>query len=187
MRVVLDACVLVPTVLREMLLGVAAAGLFTPLWSPRIIGEWTRAVARQGEGPGAVAEAEAAALLARWPGSMVPEPTALSPEVTAALDATTFPDPADRHVIEAAVAGRATLIVTRNIRDFPPALLARFGLSAQHPDPFLLAMWRERPDAVAAVAKDVLAHWQRLSGEEIGLRALMKRAGLPRLGKALSS
>ncbi|RMH40023.1 MAG: PIN domain-containing protein, partial [Alphaproteobacteria bacterium] len=63
----------------------------------------------------------------------------------------------------------------------------RFGLSVQHPDPFLLAMWKEDPEAVRAVAEGVLAHWQRLSGETIDLRSLLKRAGLPRLGKALAS
>ena len=40
MRVLIDACVLYPTVMREVVLGVAAQGLFTPRWSPRILEEW---------------------------------------------------------------------------------------------------------------------------------------------------
>ena len=32
MKVLLDACVLYPTVMREMLLGVAAEGLFEVVW-----------------------------------------------------------------------------------------------------------------------------------------------------------
>jgi len=43
MRVVLDACVLYPPVLREILLGAASAGLYDPLWSERILEEWARA------------------------------------------------------------------------------------------------------------------------------------------------
>ena len=36
MRVLLDACVLFPTVMREVLLGAAAEGAFVPMWSERI-------------------------------------------------------------------------------------------------------------------------------------------------------
>ena len=31
-KILLDACVLYPTVLREILIGVAARGLYRPLW-----------------------------------------------------------------------------------------------------------------------------------------------------------
>jgi len=45
MKVLLDTCVIYPTVMRQMILGVAGAGAFTPLWSERIIGEWLHAAA----------------------------------------------------------------------------------------------------------------------------------------------
>ena len=32
MKVLIDACVLYPTVMRELVLGAAGQGLFTPLW-----------------------------------------------------------------------------------------------------------------------------------------------------------
>ena len=48
MRVLLDACTLYPTVMREILIGVARAGYYTPLWSDRILEEWARAAARFG-------------------------------------------------------------------------------------------------------------------------------------------
>ena len=51
MKAVLDACVLYPTVLREILIGVADAGLYTPVWSPRILAEWRHAAARLGADP----------------------------------------------------------------------------------------------------------------------------------------
>ncbi|MEY3307771.1 MAG: hypothetical protein RLZZ413_1809, partial [Pseudomonadota bacterium] len=50
MKIVLDACVLYPTVLREILIGVARAGLYTPLWSDRILEEWARATRKLGVG-----------------------------------------------------------------------------------------------------------------------------------------
>lgn len=48
MKIFLDACVLFPTVTREMLLGVARAGVFEPQWSPRVLEEWARAALKIG-------------------------------------------------------------------------------------------------------------------------------------------
>ena len=45
MRAVLDANVLFPTILREILTDLAQAGLYHALWSDRILEEWHRAAA----------------------------------------------------------------------------------------------------------------------------------------------
>jgi hypothetical protein len=39
-------------------------------------------------------------------------------------------DPKDRHVLAAAVRGRADVIVTSNVRDFPPAACEPYGGAA---------------------------------------------------------
>lgn len=41
-QVVLDACVLYPAPLRDVLLSVASIGCFSPYWSDLINDEWTR-------------------------------------------------------------------------------------------------------------------------------------------------
>lgn len=46
--------------------------------------------------------------------------------------------PKDRHVVAAAIRGRATIIVTRNLKDFPGSALDKYDIAAQHPDAFLL-------------------------------------------------
>jgi len=43
MKILLDACVLFPTILREILLAAAEETQFEPLWSARILEEWARA------------------------------------------------------------------------------------------------------------------------------------------------
>ncbi len=48
-----------------------------------------------------------------------------------------LPDAGDRHVLAAAIVGRADVIVTFNQKDFPVRYLAQFGLECQHPDEFL--------------------------------------------------
>ena len=55
MKIVLDACVLYPDVMRRLLIAAAKAELFTPVWSARILEEWARAAARSGP----LAEAQA--------------------------------------------------------------------------------------------------------------------------------
>ncbi|MCB2129718.1 MAG: PIN domain-containing protein [Rhodobacteraceae bacterium] len=179
-RAVLDACVLFPTVLREVLTGVAAAGLYTPLWSERILEEWARATAKLGPGAEIVARGEIVALAAAFPkASVAPQP---------ALESRLWlPDPADIHVLASAIAGHADLIVTFNAADFPRGTLAEEGLERMDPDQFLLALWRGHPGQVAGVVEAVRDKAETLSGQAQPLRALMKRARLPRLGKALAA
>ena len=48
-----------------------------------------------------------------------------------------LPDDNDRHILGAAIVGRCDVNVTANLKDFPEAVLAPFGIGAQHPDEFL--------------------------------------------------
>jgi hypothetical protein len=49
-----------------------------------------------------------------------------------------IPDEGDRHVLAAAIAGRAHVIVTNNVKDFPPAYLAQFDILCHSADDFLI-------------------------------------------------
>lgn len=179
MKALLDACVLYPTVLREVLIGAARAGLYTPLWSDRILEEWARAVVKLGPGAELVARGEIAALRAAFPAACVARHDGLAARLW-------LPDPADVHVLAAAIAGGADVIVTFNAADFPRGVLAEEGIAREDPDRFLLGLWQAAPEAVAGVVEHVRAEAERLSGEPLPLRALLKRAKLPRLGKALA-
>ena len=177
MRAVLDANVLFPTILREILTDLAGAGLFMPLWSPRILTEWRHAAGRLGSDQDAVAGAEIALLRDRFPAAEMPD------DGIRAIDLH-FPDPADRHVAETALAGAATLIVTANLRDFPQTLMTDLGLRAIHPDAFLLDLFRADPVAVRAAvtkARDKAA----AMGGDMTVAEMLKRSRLPRLAKTL--
>lgn len=168
-----------PTVMRQMLLGAAGAGAFTPLWSKRITDEWQRAAQKLGDAGVAQAASEAALMRMDWPGAEVTWPPSLETRLW-------LPDPADTHVLAAAIAGSADIIVTLNAKDFPRQILAEEGLSRTDPDALLHGIWRAQPDVMETVAADVLAEARRLGGTDWTLRALLKKARLPRLAKALT-
>ena len=179
MKVLLDTCVIYPTVMREVLLGVARAGVFTPLWSARILEEWARAARKLGPGGETQARGEIAMLRAAWPKAEVHWKPSLE-------DRLWLPDAADTHVLAAAIAGSADLILTLNAQDFPRNVLAEEGLARQDPDGFLMGIWQAQPELVAGVVEQVRQEAERLSGEAWEVRKLMKKAKLPRLGKALA-
>lgn len=166
MRILLDACLLVPPVLREILIETAAAGAFVPLWSPRILDEWAHAAERL-SGGGAQARIEAALLNDRFRGALILAPLADIPPLR---------DPGDTHVLAAAISGGAARIMTRNIRDFPLRRLAEYGIDRSDPDEFLCSL---APDIITPI----VLHAKGPSPEP--LRGFLKRAGLPRLGKRL--
>lgn len=179
MKVVLDTCVLFPTVMRELLLGAASTGAFEPMWSARILEEWARAARKLGPAGEAQARGEVAQIRTAWPRAEITWPRSLEARLW-------LPDPADVHVLAAAIAGSADVIVTMNAADFPRGVLAEEGLSRADPDSFLLGLWQADPERVSPVCGAVLAQARRLSGEDWQMRALLKKARLPRLGKALA-
>lgn len=171
---------LYPTVLRQILLGVAGAGLFEPLWSPRILEEWARATIKLGPGAEEIARAEIAAMTAEWPRASV------RPR-DGDLARLHLPDPDDVHVLAAAIAGSADILLTVNARDFPRHTLSEEGLERRDPDQLLVALFQDDATAVRRAVRAVHANAQRLSGEALGLKPLLKRVRLPRLAKAMEA
>ncbi|WP_299674880.1 RSP_2648 family PIN domain-containing protein [uncultured Roseobacter sp.] len=179
MKITIDACVLYPTVMREMVLGVAATGVFQPVWSARILEEWARAARKLGPEGEAQARAEIAILRRDWPASEAPA----APHLDARL---WLPDANDIHVLATAVSTSSDAIMTLNAKDFPKNVLAEEGLERIDPDGYLHRLWCAEPHAITQVAHAVRAEAERLSGETWELRALLKKARLPRLAKAVS-
>ncbi len=179
MKVLLDACVLYPTVMREVLLAVARQGLYTPLWSARILEEWARAARKLGPEGETIARGDIALVRAGFPGAEIPPAPGLERRLW-------LPDENDIHVLAAAIAGSADILLTLNAGDFPQNVLREEGLTRRDPDGFLWQLWSEHPDAVARAAEEVRATAERLSGQPWQIRKLLKKARLPRLGKALA-
>lgn len=105
-RILLDSSVLFPNVLRDTLLTLAEHDLFEPQWSAAILSEVRRnVIAKRGVSAAAIDRTIALmsssfeyALVEGW------EPL---------VETLRLPDPDDRHVLAAAIAGGAGSIVTR--------------------------------------------------------------------------
>lgn len=138
----LDACVLYPAALRDTLLRAAAAGLYQPLWSAEILEEVRRNLVEKGK---------RADLIQR----LIDTLREAFPEAEVSdyqhLTATMPNDPKDRHVLAAAVASGAALIVTANLRDFPATALAPYHVAAQSPDDCLTSLLVAHPDVMTRV------------------------------------
>lgn len=138
---VLDACVLYPAALRDVLLRCAEAGLFQPRWSQQLLDELSAVLARnRPDIPAARVERLIRLMQEAFPEAMVSE----------AVDvAVVLPDPGDLHVVSSAVACCADFIVTNNTKDFPGAVVGQ-AASAQvvSADAFLLRLLGQSPSVV---------------------------------------
>ncbi len=178
MKAVLDACVIYPTVLREILLGCARAGLYEPLWSDRILEEWARAAIKLGPLAEAQARGDGALMRAGFAGAMVRAQPGLEARLV-------LPDDNDIHVLAVAIAGHADCIVTFNAADFPRHVLAAEGLERRDPDGFLWELWSHHPETVEQVVAQVHATAEAMAGQPLSKKGLLKRARLNRLAKAM--
>ncbi|CAM5784088.1 PIN domain-containing protein [Castellaniella caeni] len=161
--VVLDACVLMSTVQRQLLLRLADQGVFQPVWTERIGEEWRRNAARLWQVPPEKLATQWAAMNQRFPDAMETN--------TAPYEAgLRYSDPKDFHVIAAGLARRARCglqrppavqVMTWNLKDFNRSELRRQGLDVYSPDQLLADWWRAGSSrleaAVQAVAADVVA------------------------------
>lgn len=125
---VLDACVLHPMSLADTLLWVAHAEVYQPLWSADILDELGRSVLRSR--PEADIDRRIARMREAFPEAEVTGYEHLIEGLAA--------DPDDRHVLAAAIVGKAQVVVTANLRHFPPEACEPYGVEAQHPDDFLV-------------------------------------------------
>lgn len=134
----LDANVLVPYTLTDILLRLSEAGFFRPLWSTEVLAETERTLAHL------YPDVDNSRFHDRL--------TAMDLFFT---DVTvtgweSLPDPDDRHVVAAAVVGGADAIITANLTDFPDPTLAAQILRDT-------AAARQRPEVTVADVLDQLS------------------------------
>lgn len=131
---VLDANVLYPAPIRDLLVRLARAGLVAARWTDQIHDEWIHNVLKNRPDLSPANLQRTRELMeAAVPGALVEG-------FEGRIAALQLPDRDDRHVLAAAIEAKADVIVTFNISDFPPAVCARHGVEPVHPGTFLLRL-----------------------------------------------
>jgi predicted nucleic acid-binding protein len=141
--VVLDANVLFPASLRDILLRVADANLYRLNLTEEIVEEVCRNLikTRRMTEPGAYHLVSA--IKRTFPEAFVTGYHSLIPSMTNHTK--------DRHVLAAAVKAGAQVIVTKNLKDFPHESLLPFDIEVQSPDDFLVHLHYLDSETVAKI------------------------------------
>jgi len=162
--VVLDSCVLYKASLRDSLLRLAAAGLYRVHWSQEILDGATRNLVKNKK----MDEVKAARLQdlisEKFPEALVEVP----PDLVKVMPN----HPGDRHVMAVAVKAHAQVIVTNNLKHFPPEELDPWGVEAQSPDTFLTHLFSLEPDLVVL---EVQKQAQALKNPPMTVNVLLQR------------
>ena len=146
MVALLDANVLYPAALRDLLLYLAVEKLYQPRWTDTIHDEWIRNVLKNRPDLSPTRLARTRSLMNKSiTGSLIGGYESLMP----ALE---LPDPGDRHVLAAGIKAKADVLVTYNLKDFPESAIEPYALKVWHPDQFLgYLLLENRADFLKAV------------------------------------
>jgi hypothetical protein len=139
---VLDASVLFQQPVRDLLLWIAAAGLFEPAWSERILEEARRNLVGTGAMTAEQWERLRKAMVEAFPDAMVPA------KPIAAIEDQMPNHAKDRHVLAAAVAGTATRVITNNLKHFTTRDVAKVGKESISADDVLCEFLEQSPTVV---------------------------------------
>jgi hypothetical protein len=179
---VYDACVLYSNSLRDFLVRLAIhgrrLGLLRAKWTGRIHQEWIRAVLRQRPELRRNLQRTRRLMDQHVRGARVQGYQRWERRLT-------LPDEDDRHVLAAALACVADVIVTFNTADFPAETLRPFGMAAVTPDGLVFPLLET--GLVATVAAEHRAALQNPPLSAAEYLEMLRRNGLPNTADALSA
>jgi predicted nucleic acid-binding protein len=154
----LDTCVLYSSTLTDTLLRIAEEDAFRPLWSAGVLDELRTVLERE------------AGLTAERAARRIAHMRKAFPNAC---------DSKDRHVLAAAVAGGAQVLVTFNVADFPPTSVAAYDVTVVTPDAFLLDQLDLHPARVGRALMRQTTEAKRPPLSMGQLLGRLTRAGVP--------
>lgn len=168
-RICIDACVLANSGVCDLLLRLSETPrLICPVFSDEILEEVRRVHAGKLKKP--------------WPPHLVEYwqqqvrehfPEAIVEGYEHLIPIIKMKDPDDRHVLAAAVWGRAELIVTFNLKDFRDKDLEAWKIRALHPQEYLTTLYEMSPDVVLS---KIYAMAQKAKREPVDVLKMLQRS-----------
>ena len=143
----LDSNVLYSACVRNLVLWLARYRVYRPLWSERIQSEWTgKLLENRPDLKRAQMDHTIGQMNEHFGDAAVTGYEHLVERVR-------LPDPKDHHVLAAAIQGGADLIVTWNLKHFPPAATRPYSIESRSPDAFVFDLLVDQPDAVVTAVR----------------------------------
>lgn len=148
--VIYDANVLYPSVVRDVLIRLARAGLVQARWTDQILDETFRNLKKnRSDLDPAKLDRTRELMCNAVPDSLI---TGYEPLV----DAIEEVDEGDRHVVAAAIKAHAQVIVTCNMKHFPNNYLTeQWSIEAKHPDSFITDLFYLDATTAHQVVSDI--------------------------------
>jgi hypothetical protein len=177
--VVLDANVLYPNRMRDILLTMVHHGLFRAVWTDDIMDEWSRRVLANHATTQDKIDRTVAIMRDAFESCWVHHHRPLINAIEG------LPDDADRHVVAAALAAGAQQIVTNNLKDFPGDVLQIFELEAIDPDTFLTDQFELNRSLTVSAMRSVRKRLANPPFTTDEFLTDLTRKGMPRFAVAL--
>ena len=170
--VVYDANVLYPNTLRDLLIRISQAGLVQAKWTNEILDEMLGALTRNRPD---IPSDKLDRLRQLMNGAIR---DCLVSGYEPLVEGLKLPDPADRHVLAAAIKVGAQVIVTANLRHFPATDLRQWNVEAKSPDDFVLDQVGIDGRAVAACVQQIADSRTRPPQDTEDVLSQLERDGL---------
>ena len=150
-----DTDVLYSAAKRDILLQSSRLGLVELKWTDDIRRELMNALSRNRP------NIQPARLERIWTEMNRHFPNALVAGYEHLIPALRLPDPDDKHILAAAIQADCDLIVTQNLRDYPDAVLAQYGIVALSLDSLMMRRLVEKPEVVCQAVRLVRRRLRR--------------------------
>nr|WP_287938644.1 PIN domain-containing protein [Algoriphagus sp.] len=180
-KALLDACVLYPMTIRDLLLSFAEEELFKPFWSQQIQQEWKRnLILNRPDLDEARLDRTILAMNEYFPDAEV------TLKDSQGLGEINLPDADDLHVLAAAIQCNAAYLVTSNLKDFPAEVLVKFGIEPIHPDDFCLLLVKQNQESGIKAFLKLLARLKNPPRSNIEVLETLRKTDLPKTASLLS-